>query len=483
MRRSIAIFAATGLAIAQASSAVPGPLRTARTSADVFTGETHDPYVLAVRAYVWGYPLVRAAQLRQNATRPDDPYAKRPPTVAGAPLNTLGHARVPATPETRIGVAPNSDTLYSLAFLDMDQGPFVLHSPDFGPRYYTFQFGQADTATEQSLGQRTHGAKVPPVFIYGPGYAGMIPPGMIAAPSRYRYLMIAGRILVNADADLPAVHALQDQIRLGKWNGSASVPATPTPQRPVIGQASGIPKELENLEMLGSVLRDWTPQSHDEAIITSFARIGLTRQHGFQLQDLRPEQRAAIADGVADGEAIVRAKTYELGRKVNGWSINYQGPRFGDNHLLRAAVAMDQIYIVEPEEALYPSARVDGAGQPLDGRNPYRIRFAPGQLPPVGAFWSITLYHAKGFLVENPIDRWAIGDRTPGLTYDRDGSLEIFVQHHRPHGEAAANWLPAPDGPFMLLMRLYHPKEPILSGAWTPPPVVNVVALSAGNSP
>jgi hypothetical protein len=476
MRCSIGFLAVIGLAIGLASNAVAGPLRTAHTSADVFIGETHDPYVLAVRAYVWGYPLVRAAQLRQNATRPDDPYAKRPPTVAGAPLNTLGHARALATPDTRIGVAPNSDTLYSLAFLDMDQGPFVLQSPDFGPRYYTFQFGQADTATEQSLGQRTHGAKLPPVFIHAPGYAGMFPPGMIAVPSRYRYLMIAGRILVNADADLPSVHASQDQIRLGRWNGSALVPATPTPQRPLLGPASGIPKELEILEMLGSVLQDWTPQSQDKEIIASLAEIGLTSQHGFRPQDLTTEQRAAVAEGVADGEAIVRAKTYELGRRVKGWSINYLGPRFGDDLLLRAAVAMDQIYIVEPEEALYPSARVDGAGQPLDGRNHYRIRFAPGQLPPVDAFWSITLYHAKGFMVENPIDRWAIGDRTPGLTYDRDGSLEIFVQHDRPHGEAAANWLPAPDGPFMLLMRLYHPTEPILSGAWTPPPIVNVVA-------
>jgi hypothetical protein len=469
MRRSAGLFAMIGLVLGFAPGAAAGALSGARTNAEIFAGDTHDPYVLAVRAYVWGYPLVRAAQLRQNATRPDDPYAKRPSTVAGAPLNTLGHARALATPETRIGVAPNNDTLYSLAFLDMNEGPFVLDSPDFGRRYYTFQFGQADTSTDQSLGRRTHGARLPPVFIVGPGYVGMAPEGMVVVESRDRYLMIAGRILVNGATDLPAVHALQDEIRLRRWNAGAPAPATPTPQRPLTDPASGVPKDFEILEMLGAVLRDSTPTPRDRALITSFAQIGLTREHGFRLQDLRPAERSAIADGLADAEAVVRAKTYDLGRKVNGWSINYIGPRFGDDHLLRAALAMDQIYIVEPEEALYPSARVDGAGQPLDGKNRYRIRFAPDRLPPVGAFWSITLYHAKGFMVENPIDRWAIGDRTSGLTYGGDGSLEILVQHERPAGDVAANWLPAPNGPFMLLMRLYNPKAPILGGAWTPP--------------
>ena len=471
MRSCIGLLIAMGIAVSLASVAAAGPLSGARTNAEIFIGETRDPYILAVRAYVWGYPLVRAAQLRQNATQPENPYAKRPATVAGAPLNMLGHARALATPETRIGVAPNTDTLYSLAFLDMNEGPFVLENPDFSDRYYTFQFGQADTSTDRSLGRRTHGARLPPVFIVGPGHVGRAPKGMVMVESHDRYLMIAGRILVNGAEDLPAVHALQDQIRLRRWNSGAPAAAVPTPQRPLTDPASGVPKAFELLEMLGAVLRDATPGPRDMALVRSLARIGVTREEGFRLQDLSPTQRAAVAEGLADGEAVVRAKTYSLGRKVDGWSINYRGPRFGGDHLLRAAVTMDQIYIVEPEEALYPSARVDGAGQPLDGKYRYRIRFAPGTLPPVGGFWSITLYHAKGFMVANPIDRWAIGDRTPGLAYDGDGSLEILVQHERPTGVAAANWLPAPDGPFMLLMRLYNPKAPIIDGAWTPPPV------------
>jgi hypothetical protein len=475
---------ATGLAIAVMSlaaglisSASAGPLAGARTQSAIFEGKASDPYVLAVRAYVWGYPLVRAAELRQNATRPDDPLATRPATVAGAPLNRLGLARALATPETRIGVAPNNDTLYALAFLDTQAGPFVLETPDFGDRYYTFQFGQADTSTEQSFGQRTHGAKLPPLFIYGPQSRGNIPVGMIGVASRYRYLMIAGRILVNGATDLSAVHALQDQILLRTFkayrSGIRESPAI-SPQRLLIDPAHPAPPDLQFLQSLGAVLRDWTPAPEDRALVNSLRSIGLSRQQGFRPERLSPSERAAIAEGLVDGEAVVRAKTFDLGRKVNGWSINYAGTQFAGDRLLRAAVAMDQIYIVEREEALYPSARVDDRGEVLDGRNSYRIRFPANGLPPVGAFWSITLYHAKGFMVENPIDRWSIGDRTPGLVYGPDGSLELLVQQERPAGPDVANWLPAPNGPFMLLMRLYIPKPAILNGAWTPPPVTKV---------
>ena len=197
----------------------------------------------------------------------------------------------------------------------------------------------------------------------------------------------------------------------------------------------------------------------------------MTREYGFDPKELTTAQRSAIAKGLAHGEAVVRNKTFNLGRKVNGWSINYAGPHFSDDYLLRAAVAMDQIYIVEPKEALYPSGRVDSAGAELDGRNSYQIHFSQVELPPVNAFWSITLYYAKGFMVPNPIDRWAIGDRTAELVYGPDGSLEILVQHQVPATEKTANWLPAPKEPFMLLMRLYIPGKLILDGVWVPPAI------------
>jgi len=177
---------------------------------------------LGRKAYVWGYPLVRSAQLRANLTRPRDPGAPAEPAVASGALNAMGHARRLATPATRVGVAPNHDTLYSLAWLDLADGPFVLETPDFGTRYYTFQMGQADSSTDRSLGQRTHGGQLPAVFISGPGYSGDMPADAEQVRSRYRYLLVAGRILVDGPSDLPAVHALQDRIKLMPWGARST---------------------------------------------------------------------------------------------------------------------------------------------------------------------------------------------------------------------------------------------------------------------
>lgn len=428
------------------------------------------------RAFVWGYPIVRSAQVRMNLTHPRNLADQNANAVAGAQINTLGHARMLATPATRVGVAPNNDTLYSLAWLDLSAGPFILQAPEFGDRYYTFQMGQADSSTERSFGQRTHGSRLPPLFIYGPGSLVEVPADMEPVQSRYRYLLVAGRILVDGTADLSAVHKLQDEIRLLRWGErTAILPASEGgPGEPEV--KADAPQKgcaLAFLQQLGSVLADIGTRPEDDTVIASLSRIGLAPAKGLKFDHLDAGQRSAIAAGLRDGETLVRAKTHELGRKVNGWSINYRGASFGNDHLLRAAVALDQIYIVEADEALYPNARVDSDGDVLDGRHRYRIRFPPGALPPVGAFWSITLYFSKGFMVPNPIDRWSIGDRTPNLAFEDDGSLEILVQQAQPE-QGNGNWLPAPAEPFMLLMRLYCPLARARDGQWVPPPVAKI---------
>lgn len=448
-------------------------------------GDLEEFHALGSLAFVWGYPLVRAAQLRANLTRPVVPGDPAEAVVARGPLNAMAHARALATPHTRVGVAPNNDTLYSLAWLDLSAGPFVLEAPDFGKRYYTFQMGQADSSTDCSLGQRTHGGQLPPVFISGPDHDASVPAGMVHVRSRYRYLLIAGRVLVDGVSDLPAVHRLQDRIVLRRWgvpDAQKGVPGGP-PVGPIPDHGStAAAGALVFMAQLGGVLADIGIAAQDAPILRSLARAGLTPETGFQADALGAAQQRALAEGLRAGEERVRAKTRALGRQVNGWSINYRGADFGDDHLLRAAVAMDQIYIVEAAEALYPSARVDSAGEVLDGRHSYRIRFTADAMPPVGAFWSITLYFAQGFMAPNGIDRWSIGDRTPGLVLERDGALEILVQHAPPeHG--GCNWLPAPREPFMLLMRLYHPLAPAISGDWVPPAVEKIVTRGDGHPP
>ena len=190
------------------------------------------------------------------------------------------------------------------------------------------------------------------------------------------------------------------------------------------------PDPLQFLEMLGIVLRDWRVAPEDAALVRSFERIGLTVGGGFRPTRLSPAVREALARGLKDGEAAVRSKTFTLGHPDQRLGRSTTAARsFDQDYLLRAAVAMDQIYVLPAAEALYPNARTDVAGKELDGRNSYVLRFAKGQLPPVDSFWSVTMYFAKGLMVPNPIQRYSIGDRTPGLVTGPDGSLEIVLQH------------------------------------------------------
>jgi len=444
------------------------------TSASLFTGETRDPRRLAMRAYVWGYPLMRAAQLRQNLTLPADPLRVRPPSSPGAAINRLGHAHELGSPKMRQGVAPNADTLYSLAWLDMAGGPYVLETPDFGTRYYTFQMGQADSSTRQSLGQRTHGHQLPPVFIQGPGQHHRVPAAMVGVRSDQRYMMVAGRTLVSGPADIPAVTDLQRRMTLRRWQDHAAgrdILPPVNPQR-MLATGTAVTSPDVFLTMLGVVLRDWRPAASDRALVASFARIGLSPRYGYRPDRLSPATRAKALLGVRDGETAVRQKTFLLGRNVAGWSINNQGSVFGDDYLLRAAVAMDQIYVLPRGEALYPNARLDADGRVLDGRNSYELRFAKGEAPPVRFFWSVTMYHAEGLMVDNPIGRYTIGDRTPSLIREPDGSVRILLQHAAPADPTKVNWLPAPAGPFMLMLRLYGPDAAAQTGRWTPPAIV-----------
>ncbi|WP_209121192.1 DUF1254 domain-containing protein [Alkalihalobacillus sp. BA299] len=446
---------------------------------NIFSSEKKDAYTLALRAYIWGYPLISSATLRLALTQQERSMAVSD-TNAGAMLNQVGHGRSLFDPTSR-GIGPNNDTLYSLAWLDLSEEPMVLETPNFGNRYYTFQMALADTSTSMSVGQRTHGSQLPPLFIYGPSYDDAVPSGMLGVPSHTRYLLIAGRFLVDGSNDLEAVHKLQNQIRLrplsayltgtkGKWD----VPE----QRPLIDLEHPVDPNLEFLEMLGNVLREWVITNDDERkLVESFQKIGLTQESGFDPNSLSQETKDEIISGLTDGKKTVGDKSLNLGTNVNGWTINYNGPRFGTDYLLRAAVCKDQRHVTLPEEALYPLARVDADGNQLNGSEKYLIKMHVSELPPVDAFWSITLYNDRGTMVENAINRYSIGDRTPGLIVDKEGHVDIRLQHIQPKSDV--NWLPTPaQGPFYLMLRLYIPRKEILNKFWVPPKIVRLTSVS-----
>lgn len=427
---------------------------------------------IAYRGYIWGMPLVEAALIRKRFTQGQSA------SDVGTPINRFKHRRLLSGPEMRAGVGPNNDTIYSSAWLDLAQGPLIVAAPDFGSRYYTFSINLADSSSDLSFGQRTHGGQLPPLFLHGPGWHGTVPPGMVDVPVSTRYVGVAGRILVRSPAEYAEVHALQDKlavIRWVDWQKGRRIAAPAAEQRELAQGPDGTPPELAFYYRLGAVLQDWYVRPQDRAMIADLQSLGITPRHGFRSEDLSPAALAALARGFVRAKEDVRAASLRLGVEYNGWTTNYRGPRFGSDHMLRAAVAKDQIFVAVPEEAIYPIARVDSAGRRLDGAHRYRIHFSSGQLPPVDAFWSVTAYDDAGFMIPNAATRYSVGDRTDGLVMGRDGSVTIELGATAPAAGQAVNWLPvAPDAPFYVMMRLYRPRQAVLDRTWVPPKIERI---------
>ncbi|MEU1956296.1 DUF1254 domain-containing protein [Nocardia rhamnosiphila] len=406
---------------------------------------------------IWGFPYVFAQRLRLRFTLPLTPDAQRPPTSAGAALNRLGHQRRLSDPTLTSGVAPNVDTLYSLAFLDLAGNAFRLRLPHFGDRYYSVQIGEADSTTAAVLGQRAHGSQVPEIVIYHRDRPEATTGSTTTIACRSRFVMVAIRILVDPGHpdDLRTVHELQDRIELRGPKTPPTAPPSALVHRERHAETDDPAGFLDSLRV---ALADTAPIELPGWVTDALGSAHLALDH--------PTLRRAAERGLADGLRLIEQHVATLGRTVNGWSVNARGTDFGDDHLLRAAVAYSQIYINPAEEALYPVCERDTDDRPLTGTHCYTIRFEPGNLPPADHFWSLTVYHAKGLLYDNEVDRYAITDRTPGLHHSDDGSLTIHLQTQRPD-RPGTNWLPCPPGRFRLMLRLYGPRNPM----WNPPPV------------
>ncbi|MCJ0979611.1 DUF1214 domain-containing protein [Rhodococcus sp. ARC_M12] len=415
---------------------------------------------------VWGFPVIFAQRLRLRFTDPSSPHAQRPSTSAGAPLNCLGHQRELSNPTLTAGVAPNVDTLYSLAFVDLDSGTFELRLPDFGDRCYSVQIGEADSSTNTVVGQRTHGSRIPPITLFRQTPApAEVADGRIAC--RSRFVMIAIRILVDPSqgADMNAVNDLQNQIVL------TGPPTPPTARADLALSAVARSDELRRpLDFLAAL--DHATGNLADSDVPTWVRHAHRRL--VDALDDPVERRDAerdIADGLGEGLEAIAAQVKSMGRIVNGWAINDAGADFGADHLLRATVAWSQIYINPAAEALYPVCEQDDEGLQLTGSNNYAITFRVGHFPPADYFWSMTVYHAQGLLYANELDRYAITDRTPDLKHNEDGSLTVLVRNGCPTTGTAANWLPCPPGDFRLMLRLYGPTP---NSCWSPPPVVRL---------
>jgi hypothetical protein len=333
-------------------------------------------------------------------------------------------------------------------------------------------------------GTRTTGSARAAFAIMGPGWRGEVPTTVDRIKSPTSMVSLIGRTYTAGMRDYDAVHAIQRQyqlVPLSAWGAGGKPPSTP-PGAPPPDAGSDAPPvvQVERLsagaffDRLARLMKDNPPTANDEPMVNRLGRLGLVAGEPFDLSRLPASIADAVEGGVAAGRARLHgANLSAIGHAANGWRIPLDLGHYGTNYEARAVVAMVGLGPNLAEDAVYPSTSVDAAGQLLSGQHRYQLRFPPGALPPVKAFWSLTMYGDDHFLVANPISRYALGDRDP-MRAEPDGTLDIFIQHDDPGPDRRANWLPAPAGGFNLIMRLYYPKPPVLDGTWTPPPVTRV---------
>ena len=405
-----------------------------------------------------------------------------------APFNAINNqARVFTYKDTAI-VTPNSDTPYSLAWMDLRAEPIVISVPAVErSRYYSVQLCDGNTYNFGYIGTRATGTEAGDYMVVGPGWTGATPPGVrqVFQSSTQMALAIFRTQLFGPD-DIDNVKKVQAGYRPQTLSAYLNKP--PSAAVPVI-KFPKFTKELAKrnfFEFLDFMLQFSPPAPNEADIRAKLVSIGVGPGKTFNFSDLPLAQKLEIAIGLKQGQSQVEHAVAKAGAIVNGWNVSGlpgDAAHFNGDWLMRAAAAQAGIYGNSAEEATYPFTRKDGAGQALNGAgNNYSLTFPAGQLPPVDAFWSVTMYDGKSqLLIKNPINRYLVNaPMLPQMKKNANGSLTIYIQHKSPGADKESNWLPAPAGPIYLVMRLYWPKVsppsilPAGSGTWRPPAVVRV---------
>ena len=430
-----------------------------------------DKIMLGAEAYLYGYPLVMMETTRIQSAK----YI--------GPENQLRMVRQFPNAQFKEVVRPNVDTLYTTAFISMKEGPWAFEMPANNKRYELMPFMDAWTNVFASPGTRTSGNQGGTYLLAGPEWNGQVPKGMTLLKSPTDMVWLIGRTQTNGTADFATVHELQNRLRLSKWpqppdslSASTDSKRDAQPSWQVSTEPSLTPvaqmKALNTTEFFNRLMKLMVsnpPSPEDAPLLARLAQL-----------EIKPGQAVHLSGSNALsfslGRWIANQRVMKaLNTKAQDGSWSYPPlnlGRYGTDYNTRAAVAMVGLGANLPEDAAYPNTALDHQGQALNGKHRYRLHFAANALPPVKAFWSITAYGADEFLIDNPLQRFAIGDRDP-LVFNADGSLDLWVQATPPsQKEAAANWLPVQMGaPFLLNARLYWPEDKALNGQWKMPVV------------
>ena len=421
--------------------------------------------MLAAEAYLFGYPLVIMDVTRVTAG------------LSSGPENSLRRVRKFPDASFKDVVRPNVDTLYTTAFIDMAQGPWLFELAANDQRYALMPLMDAWTHVFATPGTRSTGSSAARFLLAGPGWQGSVPDGLTLLRSPTRRVWLIGRTQTNGSADFAQVHRLQDGITLRKLDTGAGGPDAPAPSA---WQAASVkpPPPVQQMQAMGSVdffqrlaglMTDNPPAAADAPMLQKLKRLGLQPGQPPQWGAL---DRWAVSLGRWLADWTVARELKKPRDTVRGWSTPpAMVGQYGTHYNLRAVVAMIGLGANLAADAVYPNTRVDANGQALTGSHRYRLHFKADALPPVKAFWSVTAYGADDFLIDNPINRYALGDRDP-LVLNADGSLDLWLQSAAPDPARQANWLPVKAGEtFLLNARLYWPKPEALDGRWGMPAV------------
>ncbi|PJD94922.1 MAG: hypothetical protein CK425_10215 [Parachlamydia sp.] len=430
---------------------------------------------IATDAYIYGYPLVTMDMTRRVLTNTVTPSANK------APMGQFANVREYPNASFKDVTAPNADTLYSFAWVDLAKEPYVLSVPDEDGRYYLMPMLDGWTDVFAVPGKRTTGTKAGVFAITGPNWKGKLPGGMKEFKSPTNLVWILGRTYsTGTPADYKAVHEIQNRymlIPLSSWGKAYTPPMGKVD--PKLDMKTPVREQVNALDAktyfstLAELMKDNPPALKDASIVAEMAKIGLVPGQPFDLAKLDP----AISQGVqnAPKKALAKIQAHEdkAGKLENGWMVTAQTGNYGTDYLQRALVAAIGLGANLPQDAIYPVGKVDSQGNALDGTHKYKLHFNKGQMPPVDGFWSLTMYNDSYFFVNNPLNRYTLSPRND-LKYNADGSLDLYIQNESPGKDKESNWLPAPKDQFILMFRFYWPKEELINGTWQPPAIEKV---------
>jgi len=466
--RRLAITAGLGTALSAPRfsplRAFEGPLFSAIEGGEEFW--------LATDAYIYGYPMVTMEITRRVVTNVPKPEGTRGPMGQIIKIGQYPNA------SSRDAAAPNADTLDTTAFFDVGREPWVLSVPDMQGRYYLLPMLDAWTDVFAVPGKRTTGTGRQTYAVTGPGWSGSLPSDVKKLKSPTSLVWLLGRIYcTGTPEDYAAVRALQDQFKLVPLS-SYGKPYEPSTGHvdPSIDMKTPVRDQVNKMDaiayftLLAQLMKANPHAPADASELAKFKRIGLIAGKDFDASKLDADFVKRIPQ-VAFDRIMLQMKVNKAIKNTNNWLFGTETGVYGTDYLNRALVTTIGLGANRVQDAICPISLKDAEGNDYHGANRYLIRFPRGELPPVEGFWSLTMYDPSYFFIANPLNRYSISPRQ-NLKTNRDGSIDLYIQNQTPGADNESNWLPAPAGKFILMLRMYWPSEQspsLINGTWTPP--------------